>query len=97
MEMILMKLSSGEHMLAEIVGESSKSYNLKNHCMVFPAQDQSNSVSVLPTFNLFDNDGVEMDKNKIVYHGQPNEEIRAQFDAAFGNGIILPTTQILRG
>lgn len=92
-----MKLNSGEHMLSEVVDESSACFSLKNNCMVFPAQDQSNSVSVLPTFNMFDSDGVSMYKSQIVYFGQPNDEIRAQYDSAFGNGIVLPSTSLLRG
>lgn len=97
MELILIKLNSGEHMIAEVVTYRGDELELKNHCMVFPAQDKSNSVSVLPTFNLFDADGVMMPKSQIVYSGQPNDEIREQYEAAFGSGIVLPSTQILRG
>lgn len=97
MKIKLFKLNSGEHMLAEVIGETVESYTLKNHCMVFPAPDQTNGVKVLPSYNMFDDAGVELSRSQIVYEGYPQEEIREQYEAAFGSGILVQSTQILRG
>lgn len=92
----MLKLASGEHLIAEVIGETSHEYQLKNHCMVFPAPDGSNAVKVLQTHNMFDNDEVVFPKASVVYYGQPQEEIREQYENAY-SVILKPSTQIIVG
>ncbi len=97
MRVIMFKIASGEHFVAEVIDESGNELLLKNHCNVFPAVDGSNSVTVLPTYNMFSPAGVLIRDSNIIYIGEPNEEILEQYIAAFSpkSDIIMPSNQII--
>lgn len=96
MDIRIFKLNSGEHVIAEVIEAYVDTYKLKNHCNVFPAPDGSNGVSVLPTSNMFKDNEVIIDRSQIVYEGVPQEEIHDQFYQAFGVGLILPSSEIVK-
>lgn len=96
MNLILLKINSGEHIIAEVLDENSHEYKLKNHCMVFPAPDGSNAIKVLPTYNIFDNGEVTFPKSQVVYYGQPYSEIRDQYESAFGSVILTQSSAIMK-
>lgn len=95
MNVIVIKMNSGEHVIGSIVAESDVCYELGNICNLFPDPSGENQFKVLPTYNMF-NGAVKFLKSNIVYSGQAQEELESQFVSAF-SGVLIPSTQILHG
>lgn len=95
MDVIVIKMNSGEHVIGAVKDETDTLYVLENICGLFPDPTGENQFKVLPTFNMF-NGAVEFLKSNVVYSGKPQEELEAQFISAF-SGVLIPSSQILHG
>jgi hypothetical protein len=94
MELNLVKVASGEHLLGEVV-DNNGHITLKNVCVVYPKDD--NDIGVVPIYNMFKDGEVVLNKDMVIYSGFPNDEIFEQFEAAFGTKLIMPQTSIIKG
>jgi hypothetical protein len=102
MDIIVLKLTSNEEVLAEIESQSDTQYVLKNPVgvAIVRGKDGQPSVGFAP-FPLHaeqkSNAIIAIDKSHVVYSYVPAEDFISNYNQIFGSGIVLPSQQIITG
>ena len=89
----LIRMWSGEDVIADIVEENTDSVVITDPIVAVPSQ-QDGRIAFAPWSPLLQKDKLEVTKKYIVYIGDPQEEIVEQFNKMFGK-ISQPTKKLI--
>ena len=89
----LIRMWSGEDVIADIVEENTESIVITDPIVAVPSQ-QDGRIAFAPWSPLLQKDKIEVTKKYIVYIGDPQEEIIEQFNQMFGK-ISKPTKKLI--
>ena len=89
----LIRMWSGEDVIADIVEENTDSVVITDPIVAVPSQ-QDGRIAFAPWSPLLQKDKLEVTKKYIVYIGDPQEEITEQFNKMFGK-ISKPTKKLI--
>ena len=89
----LIRMWSGEDVIADIVEENTDSVVITDPIVAVPSQ-QEGRIAFSPWSPLLQKDKLEVTKKYIVYIGDPQAEIIEQFNQMFGK-ISKPTKKLI--
>jgi len=89
----LIRMWSGEDVIADIVEENTDSVVITDPIVAVPSQ-QEGRIAFAPWSPLLQKDKLEVTKKYIVYIGDPQAEIIEQFNSMFGK-ISKPTKKLI--
>ena len=89
----LIRMWSGEDVIADIVEDNTDSIVITDPIVAVPSQ-QEGRIAFAPWSPLLQKDKIEVTKKYIVYIGDPQEEIIEQFNKMFGK-ISKPTKKLI--
>ena len=89
----LIRMWSGEDVIADIVEENTDSVVITDPIVAVPSQ-QDGRIAFAPWSPLLQKDKIEVTKKYIVYIGDPQPEIIEQFNQMFGK-ISKPTKKLI--
>lgn len=94
MEVKLLRVITGEEIVAEIVEENASEVTLKNALVVIPTQQ---SVGFAPWATVIDreNPEVTVSRTHIVYVANLDESIRNKYDEIYGSKLVKPEKKSL--
>lgn len=94
MEVKLLRVVTGEEIVAEIVEENAAEVTLKNALVVIPTQQ---SVGFAPWATVIDreNPEVTVSRTHIVYVAHVDESIRNKYDEIYGSKLVKPEKKSL--
>lgn len=94
MEVKLLRVITGEEIIAEIVDESQSAVTIKNALVVIPTQQ---SVGFAPWATVIDREKPEiyLDRQHIVYVASVDESIRNKYDEVYGSKLVKPEKKSL--
>ena len=102
MNIIALKLITGEEVLGEIEAQSETEYVLINPVgiSIVRGQDGQPNIGFTPfPMHAEQKTGaiVTIRKRNVVYDYEPAEDFKANYNQIFGSGIITPPKQIITG
>ena len=89
----LIRMWSGEDVIADIIEENTDSVVITDPIVAVPSQ-QEGRIAFAPWSPLLQKDKLEVTKKYIVYIGDPQVEIIEQFNQMFGK-ISKPTKKLI--
>ena len=79
----LIRMWSGEDVIADIVEDKGDSIVITDPIVAVPAQEQG-GIAFAPWSPLLEKDKIEITKKYLVYIGNPQEQIIEQYNTMFG-------------
>jgi len=89
----LIRMWSGEDVIADITKESTDSITITDPIVAVPSQKQG-QIAFAPWSPLLQKDELEVTKKYIVYMANPQEDIIEQYNSMFGK-ISKPTKKLI--
>jgi len=89
----LIRMWSGEDVIANLVKEDSESIIITDPIVAVPSQ-QEGQIGFAPWSPLLEKDKIEVTKKYVVYEGNPQEEIIEQYNSMFSK-ISQPTKKLI--
>ena len=89
----LIRMWSGEDVIADIVEETTDSIVITDPIVAVPSQTQGN-IAFAPWSPLLQKDKIEVTKKYLVYIGEPQAEIIEQYNTMFGK-LSTPTKKLI--
>ena len=89
----LIRMWSGEDVIADIVKEDTETIVITDPIVAVPSQKQG-QIAFAPWSPLLQKDKLEVTKKYIVYIGDPQEEIIEQYNSMFGK-LSKPTKKLI--
>ena len=89
----LIRMWSGEDVIADITKEDTDSITITDPIVAVPSQQQG-QIAFAPWSPLLHKDKLEVTKKYIVYIGDPQEEIIEQYNSMFGK-LSKPTKKLI--
>ena len=89
----LIRMWSGEDVIADIVEETTDSIVITDPIVAVPSQQQG-QIGFAPWSPLLQKDKIEVTKKYVVYEGNPQEEIIEQYNSMFSK-ISQPTKKLI--
>ena len=89
----LIRMWSGEDVIADITKEDTDSITITDPIVAVPSQQQG-QIAFAPWSPLLQKDKLEVTKKYVVYMADPQEEIIEQYNSMFGN-ISKPTKKLI--
>ena len=89
----LIRMWSGEDVIADITKEDTDSITFTDPIVAVPSQQQG-QIGFAPWSPLLQKDKIEITKKYVVYIGDPQEEIIEQYKSMFGK-ISTPTKKLI--
>ena len=89
----LIRMWSGEDVIADIVEDNSDSIVITDPIVAVPSPQQWN-IAFAPWSPLLQKDKIEVTKKYVVYEGNPQEEIIEQYNTMFGK-LSTPTKKLI--
>ena len=89
----LIRMWSGEDVIADITKEDTDSITITDPIVAVPSQQQG-QIAFAPWSPLLQKDKLEVTKKYIVYIGEPQGEIVEQYNTMFGK-ISKPTKKLI--
>ena len=89
----LIRMWSGEDVIADISKEDTDSITITDPIVAVPSQQQG-QIAFAPWSPLLQKDKLEVTKKYIVYIGDPQEEIIEQYNSMFGK-LSKPTKKLI--
>ena len=89
----LIRMWSGEDVIADIVEDNSNSIVITDPIVAVPSPQQGN-IAFAPWSPLLQKDKIEVTKKYIVYEGNPQDEIIEQYNSMFSK-ISQPTKKLI--
>jgi len=89
----LIRMWSGEDVIADIVEETTDSIVITDPIVAVPSQQQG-QIGFAPWSPLLEKDKIEVTKKYLVYIGEPQAEIIEQYKSMFGK-ISTPTKKLI--
>jgi hypothetical protein len=91
MNIKLIRLQTGEDLIADVVKEGA-ALTLENPCMVYVRQSQtgtSASIGITKWIPYSDSKQFTIDNKWIVIITEPAEDLKNEYNKAFGSGIVV--------
>lgn len=98
MALKLIRLKSGEDIIADILEDDGLGIKMKDPVVLMPMGDgRGNKVQMgmVPWLPFSDEPDYKISHDWIVLITEPNDEIKDNWERIYGPGIIKPTTKIL--
>ena len=89
----LIRMWSGEDVIADIVEDNSNSIVITDPIVAVPSPQHGN-IAFAPWSPLLEKDKIEITKKYVVYIGDPQTEIIEQYNTMFGK-ISQPTKKLI--
>ena len=89
----LIRMWSGEDVIADIVEDKGDSIVITDPIVAVPAQEQGR-IAFAPWSPLLEKDKIEITKKYLVYIGNPQEQIIEQYNTMFGK-ITKPIKKLI--
>ena len=89
----LIRMWSGEDVIADIVEDTSDSIVITDPIVAVPSREQG-QIAFAPWSPLLEKDKIEITKKYVVYIGDPQEEIIEQYNTMFGK-LSTPTKKLI--
>ena len=89
----LIRMWSGEDVIADIVEETTDSIVITDPIVAVPSQTQG-QIAFAPWSPLLQKDKIEVTRKYLVYIGDPQEEIIEQYNTMFGK-LSTPTKKLI--
>ena len=89
----LIRMWSGEDVVADIVEDTTDSIVITDPIVAVPSQTQG-QIAFAPWSPLLQKDKIEITKKYVVYSGDPQEEIVEQYKSMFGK-LSTPTKKLI--
>ena len=89
----LIRMWSGEDVIADIIKEDTDSITITDPIVAVPSQKQG-QIAFAPGSPLLQKDKLEVTKKYVVYMADPQEEIIEQFNSMFGK-LSKPTKKLI--
>ena len=89
----LIRMWSGEDVIADITKEDTDSITFTDPIVAVPSQQQG-QIAFAPWSPLLQKDKLEVTKKYIVYMADPQEEIIEQYNSMFGK-LSKPTKKLI--
>ena len=89
----LIRMWSGEDVIADIVEETTDSIVITDPIVAVPSQQQG-QIGFAPWSPLLQRDKLEVTKKYLVYIGEPQADIIEQYNTMFGK-IATPTKKLI--
>ena len=89
----LIRMWSGEDVIADIVEDKGDSIVITDPIVAVPAQTEGR-IAFAPWSPLLEKDKLEVTKKYVVYMANPQEEIIEQYNSMFGK-ISKPTKKLI--
>ena len=89
----LIRMWSGEDVIADIVEETTDSILITDPIVAVPSPQQGN-IAFAPWSPLLQKDKIEVTKKYVVYEGNPQDEIIEQYNTMFGK-LSTPTKKLI--
>ena len=89
----LIRMWSGEDVIADIVEETTDSIVITDPIVAVPSQQQG-QIGFAPWSPLLQKDKLEVTKKYLVYIGEPQAEIIEQYNTMFGK-LSTPTKKLI--
>ena len=89
----LIRMWSGEDVVADIIEETSDSIVITDPIVAVPSPQQGN-IAFAPWSPLLQKDKIEVTKKYVVYEGNPQDEIIEQYKSMFSK-ISQPTKKLI--
>ena len=89
----LIRMWSGEDVIADITKEDTDSITFTDPIVAVPSQKQG-QIAFAPWSPLLEKDKLEVTKKYVVYMANPQEEIIEQYNSMFGK-ISKPTKKLI--
>ena len=89
----LIRMWSGEDVIADITKEDTDSITFTDPIVAVPSQKQG-QIAFAPWSPLLQKDKLEVTKKYVVYMANPQEEIIEQYNSMFGK-ISKPTKKLI--
>ena len=89
----LIRMWSGEDVIADITKEDTDSITITDPIVAVPSQKQG-QIAFAPWSPLLEKDKIEVTKKYLVYIGDPQGEIIEQYNTMFGK-ISKPTKKLI--
>jgi hypothetical protein len=97
MNVKLMRLSTGEDLIGDVIEQSGDTVTIENPCIVYLSQNPNGGPANLGMTRWMpyaENKEFTLDSKYIVTFADPVEELAKQYDGVFGTGIITPPKTI---
>ena len=95
-EVKIVRLTSGEELIAKVEQVDDISYILKKPAILIPTgKDQLAFGQWLPYADI--SDGIEIELKFVVFIVEPAEEMAAQYEQSFGSGLVVPKAGAISG
>ena len=94
----LIRLKSGEDIIADVLEDNGSSLNVKEPCILMPMGDgRGNKIQMgmVPWMPFSQDQTFQLSHDWIVLITTPNEEIEDNYGRVYGTGLIKPTSKIL--
>jgi|TARA_R110000824_G_C14992288_1_gene655334 hypothetical protein len=92
----LIRLTSGEELIAKTEKIDDVSYILKKPAILIPAgKDQLAFGQWLPYADI--EEGIEIPSQFVIFVTDPMDELLNQYNTSFGSGIVIPTRGSVSG
>ena len=89
----LIRMWSGEDVIADVIEENEYTITMENPIVAVPSQ-QAGQIAFAPWSPLLEKDKIEVTKKYLVYIGDPQGEIIEQYNTMFGK-ISKPTKKLI--
>ena len=89
----LIRMWSGEDVIADITKEDTDSITITDPIVAVPSQQQG-QIAFAPWSPLLQKDKLEVTKKYVVYMANPQEEIIEQYNSMFGK-LSKPTKKLI--
>ena len=90
----LIRITTGEEVVAEVLSETEDTITVKNGLVVLPT---NNGVGFAPWATVISKDEPEITMNKqhVVYVAVVQEEVANKYNEMFGSKLVMPQTKKL--
>tara|TARA_R100001463_G_scaffold56207_4_gene108256 strand:+ start:529 stop:822 length:294 start_codon:yes stop_codon:yes gene_type:complete len=94
MEVKLLRIVTGEEVIAEVVEENAAEVTVRNGLVVIP---QANQMGFAPWAMAIDKDNPDLtiSRTHIVYVAEVDPTIRDKYDQVYGAGIVKPSKKLI--
>ena len=89
----LLRLKSGEDIVADIIGENSEFLIVKNPAMLMPVGDGrggSVQIGLTPWMPFSSSKDFELPREWVLITTEPAQDIVNNYNQVFGSGIVVP-------
>lgn len=94
-ELRIIKLSTGEEVVGNIVEKNGVVYRIENPCVLGISMSSTGkaNLQMQPMLIFSDQKVVEINREHVVYEVSVAIEIKNKYNEIYGSGIVLPKTQ----